>query len=186
MFGNWTLGSGGKKRSEKHFYQKILLSTAKFVQQKKNCGDFTPFISKSFQIWDHVFQLLFPKDSKSLTILDIPLLEVGAKRCLNGTSKSEQTDRQTDNHSNKLNYRKHRPRGPMLWKLCFYAKALLCFLCNLILNKALVCLCAKLYFKQSLSLTLYILLFHAKALYKMESLKCFDIKSCFVHSMTWD
>ena len=34
---------------------------------KKKCffsNDFTPFISKNFQMWDHFFPLLFPKDSK--------------------------------------------------------------------------------------------------------------------------
>ena len=36
---------------------------------------------------DHFFPLLFPKDSESLTILDIQLREVGAKRPLNGTLK---------------------------------------------------------------------------------------------------
>ena len=41
-----------------------------------------------------------------------------------------------------------------------------------------------LYFEQSISLALYKILFHAKALYKMESLKYLDINTCFVHSMT--
>ena len=42
-------------------------------------------------------RLLFPKDSKSLKILDIRLREVGAKRPLNGTLKvNRQTNRQTD------------------------------------------------------------------------------------------
>ena len=42
------------------------------------------FMSKSFQIWDHFFPLLFPKDSKNLKSLDIGLREVGAKRLVNG------------------------------------------------------------------------------------------------------
>ena len=50
-------------------------------------GDFTPFMSKSFQIWDHFFPLLFPKDSENLKSLDIGLWEVGAKRRLNGVNK---------------------------------------------------------------------------------------------------
>ena len=41
-------------------------------------------MSKSFQIWDRFFPLLFPKDSKKLTSLDIGLLEVVVKRPLNG------------------------------------------------------------------------------------------------------
>ena len=46
-------------------------------------SDFTPFMSKSRQILDHFFQLLFPKDSKNLTSLDIGLQEVGEKIPLN-------------------------------------------------------------------------------------------------------
>ena len=62
-------------------------------------------------MWDHFFPLLFPKDSESLKILDIRLREVGAKRPLN-----RRTDRHTDTRTDISNYRKHRPRGPMLWK----------------------------------------------------------------------
>ena len=70
--------------------KKMLLSKAKFGWKLFFfAGQFTPFISKSFQIWDHFFPLLFPKDSKNLT------LGSGGKRCLNGTSKSEHTDGHT-------------------------------------------------------------------------------------------
>ena len=51
-------------------------------------------------------------------------------------------------------------------------------------TKPFVCLCTKSHFKKSLSLDLYKLLFHVKALYKMQSSKCLDINACFVHSMT--
>ena len=69
-----------------------------------------------------LFPLLFPKDSESLKNLDIQLWEVGSKRRLNGTTKvNRQTDkqinRQTDTRTDISTYRKHRPRGPMLWKL---------------------------------------------------------------------
>ena len=68
-------------------------------------------------MFDHFFPLLFPKDSESLKILDIRLREVGAKRPLNGTSKvNRQTDGQTHTQTDISTYRKHRPRGPMLWK----------------------------------------------------------------------
>ena len=68
-------------------------------------------------MWDHFFSLLFSKDSESLNILNIRLWEVGAKRCLNGTSKVNRwTDRQTDTRTDISTYRKHQPRGPMLWK----------------------------------------------------------------------
>ena len=50
--------------------KKIWLRKAKFAKkQKKLRGDFTAFNSKSVQIWDHFFPLLFPKDSESLIIL---------------------------------------------------------------------------------------------------------------------
>ena len=80
-------------------------------------GDFTTFMSKSFQIWDHFFPLLFPKDSKNLKSLDIGLWEVRAKRPLNGVRKCDgQTNKQTDTHTDISTYRKNRPRGPILWK----------------------------------------------------------------------
>ena len=53
-FGHWTFGSGGTKtgkRSEKHQYQNILLSKAKFAQKQTFFyGNLTPFIIKSFQM----------------------------------------------------------------------------------------------------------------------------------------
>ena len=52
--------------------------------------DFTPFLRKSIQIWDHFFQLVFPNDSENITSLDIGLREVGAKRRLNGVNKGKQ------------------------------------------------------------------------------------------------
>ena len=45
------------------------------------CG-FRQLLNKNFQIWDHLFPLLFPKDSQSLKILDIWLREVGQKDVL--------------------------------------------------------------------------------------------------------
>ena len=50
-------------------------------------SNFSPFMSKSFQLWDPFFPLLFLKDSENLKSLDIGLWEVGAKR---------RTDRQTN------------------------------------------------------------------------------------------
>ena len=46
----------------------------KYKLAKKNFvlrSDFTPFMSKSFQIWDHFFALLLLKDSEYLKSLDI-------------------------------------------------------------------------------------------------------------------
>ena len=66
-------------------------------------SNFRQFLNKNVQMLYHFFPLLFPKDSKSLKILDIRLRLVGAKRRLNGTSKvnthtDTQTHRQTDGH----------------------------------------------------------------------------------------
>ena len=90
-------------------------------KKKKMRGDFRPLSNKNLQMWDHFFPLLFPKGSESLKILDIRLREMGAKRRLNGTSKVNrrtdgQTDKQTDRQTDISTYRKHRHRGPMLWK----------------------------------------------------------------------
>ena len=62
------------------------------------------------------FHYFSPKDSESLNILDILIWEVGTKIRLNGTSK---VNWQADTHMDKLTYRKHWPRGPMLWKNTF-------------------------------------------------------------------
>ena len=51
--------------------------------------NFAPFMSKSFQIGDHSFQLLFSKNSENLKSLDISLQEVGAKRLLNGVRSND-------------------------------------------------------------------------------------------------
>ena len=48
-----------------------------------------PFMSKSFQIGDHFFPLLFPKDSENFKSFDIGFWEVGAQRRLNGVNKWE-------------------------------------------------------------------------------------------------
>ena len=81
-------------------------------------GDFRPLPNKNVQMWDHLFSLLFPKDSESLKILDIRLRKVGAKRPLNGTSKvNRQTDRQTDKQTNIWTFRLLESTGPEGW--CF-------------------------------------------------------------------
>ena len=51
------------------------------------CGNFTPFISTSLQIWAHFFPLLCPKDSESQKISYIQIWDVGANKHFNGTSK---------------------------------------------------------------------------------------------------
>ena len=85
-------------------------------------GDFWPLPNKNVQIRDHFFPLLLLKDSESLTILDIRLQEVGAKRRLSGTSKvNTQTQTHTHTHTHKhmdiSAYRKHRAIGLILWQI---------------------------------------------------------------------
>ena len=72
--GGWTKAKSAKKKLFLH-------------------GDFRPLPNKNVQMLDHFFPLLFPKDSKSLKILDIRLWEKGAKRPLNGTSKMEKSEK---------------------------------------------------------------------------------------------
>ena len=48
---------------------------------------FTVFMSKKFQILDHFFPLVFPKDSENLKSLDVGLWEVVTKRRLNWVNK---------------------------------------------------------------------------------------------------
>ena len=69
-FGHWTLGSGDKK-----MFKRSKKMKKKSVKNFFCRGNFTPFMSKSFKIWDHFFPLLLPKDSKNLKSLDIGLWE---------------------------------------------------------------------------------------------------------------
>ena len=101
-------------------------SKVKKVRRKRLClrADFRQLLNTNVHIWDHLFPLLFPKESESLKILDIRLWEVGATRLLNGTSKvNRHTDRRTDTRTDRQTdistYRKHRLRGPMLWKYIY-------------------------------------------------------------------
>ena len=77
-----TLGSWGKKTVKRYLKGEKNEEKNFFLR-----GDFRQFSNKNVHIWDHFFPLLFPKDSKSLKILDIRFREVGAKRPLNSTSK---------------------------------------------------------------------------------------------------
>ena len=61
-------------------------SKAKLAKKKLRLF-YTLLWSKSLEIWDHFFPLLFPKDSENLKSLDIGLWEVGAKRRLNKVNK---------------------------------------------------------------------------------------------------
>ena len=54
-------------------------------------SDFSPFMSNSFQVWEHFFLFLSHKDSENLKSLDIGLREMGAKRRLNGVKKMKKS-----------------------------------------------------------------------------------------------
>ena len=93
------------KSAKKHFYCLAILDH---------------FITKMFKSETTSLHYFSPRIPNLEKILDIRLWEVGANRRLTGTSKvNTHTDRQTDRRTDKSTYRKHRPRGPMLWKrLC--------------------------------------------------------------------
>ena len=81
IFGHPTLGSWGKMM----FIQNLKSEQMKKKKIVKNFfrrGNFRPVLSKNVKIWDQ-----FSKDFESLVYLYILLWKVGAKRCLNGTSK---------------------------------------------------------------------------------------------------
>ena len=98
-FGHWTSGSGGKKtfKLSEEMKEKIC------IKKKFRCGDFTPFMSKSFQIWDHFFPLLSLKMSESLKKKFKTV-----KRYL----KSELIHRQTHTHTHIWTNRLIESMGP--------------------------------------------------------------------------
>ena len=121
-FGHWTPKSGGKKtvkRSEKHRYQKILLSKAKFAQQLFFfwAAILHPLLVK-FSNLRPVLSITFPQGFQISKIFGHPTSENGGKKTFKRYLKSDEyTDRQTDTQMDKSTFRKHRPRGPMLWKV---------------------------------------------------------------------
>ena len=82
-----SLGIGLWEVGAKRRFSGVTKGEKKLVKKCFRRGNFRPFLREKFQIWDHFFPVLFPKDSESLKILDIRLQEVGAERRLNGTSK---------------------------------------------------------------------------------------------------
>ena len=68
----------------------------------------------------HFFPLFFPKDSESLKNWTSDFGKWGQKDVCTVPQKwtHRQKHTQTDKHMDKLTYRKQRPRGPMLWKVC--------------------------------------------------------------------
>ena len=99
-FGNWTLWNGGKKTFKQS--EQIKKSVKNFFSQV----NLTPFISKSCQIWDHFFSLLFPKDS--INIKRHLTLGSGGKKTVKRSEKvwrtntHTHTDRQTNTRTSRL------------------------------------------------------------------------------------
>ena len=68
------------------------------------CGDFSPLPNKNVQIWDHLFPLLFFKDSESLNNIGHQTFGSGGKKTFKRYLKSEQTDRRTDRRTNRRTF----------------------------------------------------------------------------------
>ena len=79
-------------------------------------GDLDHILPKNDQFWDQFFQAFFPKDSKSLKILDIRLQEVGAKKASKYTTWKGTSNRHTDTQTDIATTRSNRPSGPIRWK----------------------------------------------------------------------
>ena len=75
-------------------------------------GDFTPFIC-IFLILRPLPSITFPEGFWISNYIGHPTSGSGGKKMFKQYLKSEHTDK----HMDKSIYRKHRPRGPMLWKL---------------------------------------------------------------------
>ena len=74
----------GQQRSSLYYFRAFFLHS-----------DFTPFLSKSFQIWDHFFLFFLLKDSEYLKSLDIGHWEGGAREPLNGVNKWKKNSSKT-------------------------------------------------------------------------------------------
>ena len=75
-FEHWTWGSGGKNT----------FNLSEQMREEKKCkinffcrANFTPFMSNSFQIWDHFFPFLSPKDSENPKVCTLDFRKWGQK-----------------------------------------------------------------------------------------------------------
>ena len=75
-------------------------------------GDFRQFSHKNNPIGDHLFTLLFPKDSESLKNIGHRTSGSGGKKTFNRYLKSEQTDGQTDRQTDRRTFRLIEGIGP--------------------------------------------------------------------------
>ena len=80
-----------------------------YTISKLKCSNVRPLLS-----------ITFPQGFRISKNIGHPTLGSGGKKTVIRYLKSEQTDRQTDGQTDGQTdistYRKHRPRGPMLWK----------------------------------------------------------------------
>ena len=86
----WEVGAKKNiKQKKKHWYQKILFSKVKFSQKTNFVlrGNFTTFICNFFFYLRPLPFITFPQGFWISKNVDLRLWEVGAKRCLNGTSQ---------------------------------------------------------------------------------------------------
>ena len=97
--GHWTSGSGGKKTvrcSEKHWFQKIMLSKENSPKNNSFCATILhPLLVKNSNVTTLLF-MAFPQGFRLSKTFVHPTLGSGGKRRLNGISKvNTQTHRQT-------------------------------------------------------------------------------------------
>ena len=92
-------------------------------------GDFRPLPNKNVR---PLLSITFPQGFRISKNIGHPTSGSWGKKTVKRYLKSEQTDRHTDRRTDKLTYRKHRPKGPMLWKVTF--KFISLVLLSLIVN----------------------------------------------------
>ena len=90
----WTLdfGKWGKKQMSEKMSEKIK-KICKNLFRRRN---FSPFMRKSFQIWDHFFQLLFPRGFWMSKKIGYWTFGSGGKKTFQQSEKVWRTDKQTN------------------------------------------------------------------------------------------
>ena len=118
-FGYWISGSGGKKTFNRR-------------EQKKNHNFFfcfsnlKSFMSKSFQIWEHFSQLLFPKDSQNQKKFGHLTFRSFGKKT--GSEKGWRTDRHTNISTLRIGHEGQFFENIPVVFICFFDKRTCFFL----------------------------------------------------------
>ena len=87
--------------------QKKLFFARRFLTIfKQKCSNLRP-----------VLYITFPQGFRIFKNIRHPTSVSGGKNMFKRYLKSEHTDKHTDRQTDILTYRKHRPRGPLLWKV---------------------------------------------------------------------